>query len=139
MRCREQLRSVSELEVVGDSSRLESMKAFPPAAFAALMLAGCATTTHDRPPELAGQPVPNQNIVIDFTKRYNLVCQDGQTSRTYQACRVLGYTGDTVREADGTLSKTYGQFGRWLAVQLPGGRRVFLSPSSIRFMEETTQ
>ncbi len=115
------------------------MKAIILAAFSALLLAGCATTTPDRPPELAGQPVPNQNILIDFTKRYNLVCNEGQTTKTYQACRVLGYTGDTVREADGSLSKTYGQFGRWLAVQLPGGRRVFLSPSSIRFLEETTQ
>ena len=112
------------------------MKTVVLTVFAAFLFAGCATTTPDRPPELAGQPVPNQNIVIDFTKRYTLVCHVGQTSKTYQACRVLGYTGDTVREADGSLSKTYGQFGRWLAIQLPGGRRVFLSPSSIQFLEE---
>ncbi len=115
------------------------MKAVILSTVSALLLAGCATTTPDRPPELAGQPVPNQNIVIDFTKRYNLVCHDGESSKTYRACRVLGYTGDTVREADGSLSKTYGQFGRWLAVQLPGGHRVFLSPSSIRFLEEASQ
>ena len=113
-------------------------KAIAFSALSAFLFAGCATTQPDRPPELAGQPVPNQNIVIDFTKRYNLVCNDGQNSKTYQACRILGYTGDTVREADGSLSKTYSQFGRWLAIQLPGGRRVFLSPSSIRYLEEAT-
>lgn len=104
----------------------------------ALLLASCATTSPDHPPELAGQPVPNENIVIDFSKRYNLICRDGQTSRIYQACRILGYTGDTVRDADGSLSKSYGHFGRWLAVQLPTGRRVFLSPGSIGFLEEAT-
>jgi hypothetical protein len=107
-------------------------------ALAGLFVTGCATTTPDHPPTLAGQPVPNQNLVIDFTKRYNLVCREGQTSRTYQGCRVLGYTGDTVREADGSLSKTYSQFERWLVIRLLDGRRVFLSPSSIAFLEEAT-
>lgn len=114
------------------------MKPLCSIVFSALLLASCVSPPTDRPPELAGQLVPNENIVIDFAKRYHLVCQDGQTSRTYQACRILGYTGDTVREADGSMSKSYGHFGRWLAVQLPAGRRVFLSPGSIRFLEEAT-
>ena len=107
-------------------------------ALSGLLLASCSTPVVDSPPELAGQPVPNENIVIDFTKRYNLVCDDGDASRTYQSCRVLGYTGDTVREADGSTKANYGHFRRWLVVQLPGGRRVFMSPSNIRFLEEAS-
>jgi hypothetical protein len=115
------------------------MKAFLLSPLAGLLLASCSTTpVADSPPELAGQAVPNENIVLDFTKRYNLVCSDGDTSKTYQSCRVLGYTGDTVREADGSMKANYGHFGRWLVVQLRGGRRVFMSPSSIRFLEEAS-
>ena len=117
----------------------KDMKALALAAFAAFLLPSCATRrAPDRPPELAGQAVPNENIVIDFTKRYDLVCQDADIMKTYQACRVLGYTGDTVRDPEGTVSKAFvSNFSRWLAIKLPDGRRVFLSPSSIRFMEET--
>ena len=114
------------------------MKAFLLTALSGLLLSSCSTPVADRPHELAGQAVPNENIIIDFTKRYNLVCDDGNASRTYQSCRVLGYTGDTVREADGSMKANYGHFGRWLVVQLPGGRRVFMSPGSIRFLEEVS-
>jgi hypothetical protein len=112
------------------------MKAPLLAALSGLLLASCSTPAPVRPPQLAGQAVPDENIVIDFRKRYNLVCEDAGTSRTYSSCRVLGYTGDTVRDADGSMKSNYGHFGRWLAVQLPGGRRVFMSPSSIQFLEE---
>jgi hypothetical protein len=105
-------------------------------ALSGLLLTSCSTPAPVRPPEIAGQAVPDKNIVIDFTKRYNLVCEDAGSSRTYSSCRVLGYTGDTVRDADGSMKSNYGHFGRWLAVQLPGGRRVFMSPSSIQFLEE---
>jgi hypothetical protein len=102
------------------------------------LLCGCASPQRDRPPTIAGQTVPNENVVLDFTKRYDLVCRDGQSSRTYSGCRILGYTGETVRDADGSYSKSYyGHFGRWLVVELSDGRRVFMSPSSIAFLEET--
>ena len=115
------------------------MKALLLSALSGLLLTSCSTRpVADRPPELAGQTVPNENIIIDFTKRYNLVCDDGGTSKTYLSCRVLGYTGDTVRDAEGSMKSNYGHFGRWLVVQLPGGRRVFMSPTSISFMEEAS-
>lgn len=99
------------------------------------LLSGCAS--YDRPPALAGQPVPNQNVVLDFTKRYDVTCRDGQTTRAYTDCRILGYTGETVRDAYGSDSKGYyPQFGRWLALELADGRRVFLPPGSVIFLEE---
>ena len=102
-----------------------------------MLAGGCATTPPDRPPDIAGQPVPNQNIVLDFSKRYDLVCRDGQSSRTYANCKILGYTGESVRDAAGLMSTAYGgHFGRWLVVELTDGRLACLPPGSITFLEE---
>jgi hypothetical protein len=100
------------------------------------LLYGCAT--HDRPPTIAGQTVPNQNVVLDFTKRYDVICRDAQQTKTYRNRRILGYTGELVRDASGSETKSYfPQFGRWLALELSDGRRVFLPPGNITFLEET--
>jgi hypothetical protein len=105
----------------------------------AALLCGCASPDRDQPPTVAGQPVPNQNVLLDFSKRYDLVCRDGTSeARTYADCRILGYTGETVRDHAGLLSKDYyGSFGRWLVVELPDGRRACLPPGSVLFLEET--
>jgi hypothetical protein len=101
------------------------------------LVTGCATTPWDKPPDIAGQPVPNQNIVLDFSKRYDLICRDSQTTRTYANCKILGYTGESVRDAQGIMSTVYGgHFGRWLVVELTDGRLGCLPPSSIMFLEE---
>lgn len=102
------------------------------------LFCGCASPKPDRLPTIAGQTVPNENVVLDFTKRYDIVCRDGQTTRTYNGCRILGYTGETVRDAEGAVSRSYSKhFARWLVVELTDGRRVVLSPGSVAFLEET--
>src|SRR5687768_8846516 len=104
----------------------------------ATLLCGCASSPPDKPPTIAGQPAPNQNILLDFTKRYDLVCRDGEASRRYEGCRVLGYTGESVRDSEGLISKAFGgHFGRWLVVELVDGRRAFLPPGSVTFLEES--
>jgi len=106
---------------------------------AGTLLCGCASTPpRDQPPTIAGQPVPNQNIVLDFSQRYDLVCRDGQGVQTNTSCRILGYTGETVRDASGIISREYSsQFGRWLVVELSDGRRACLPPGSVTFLVET--
>jgi hypothetical protein len=105
----------------------------------AALLSGCAATpSHDQPPTIAGQPVPNQNIVLDFSKRYDLVCRDGQNTQTNTNCRILGYTGETVRDASGIISREYsGQFGRWLVIELSDGRQACLPSGAVTFLVES--
>lgn len=103
-----------------------------------LILCGCISSPQEKPPVVGGQEVPNQNIIIDFTKRYDLVCHHGETARTYSNCRILGYTGDKIRDPEGNISPAFfwGSFGRWLALELPDGRRAFVPSGSIAFLEE---
>jgi hypothetical protein len=104
----------------------------------AMLLSGCVSSPEEKPPIVGGQEVPNQNIIIDFTKRYDLVCHHGETERAYNNCRILGYTGDKIRDAEGKLAPGffYSNFGRWLALELPDGRRAFVPSGSIAFLEE---
>jgi hypothetical protein len=108
------------------------------AAAAMLLLCGCISPPPEKPPIVGGQEVPNQNIIIDFTKRYDLVCRLGETARTYNNCRILGYTGDKIRDAEGRLTSGFfhSGFGRWLALEMPDGRRAFVPSGSITFLEE---
>jgi hypothetical protein len=80
--------------------------------------------------------VPKENYIIDFSRRYNLILSGYKGDKTYENVKILGYTGKTVRESSGSLSSSYDRFGRWLAVELPDRRRVYLSESSISFIEE---
>ena len=90
----------------------------------------------ERAPTIAGQEVPKENYIIDFSRRYNLILSDHKGDKTYENVKILGYTGKTVRESSGSLSSGYDHFGRWLAVELPDRRRVYLSQSSISYIEE---
>jgi hypothetical protein len=100
-----------------------------------LLLCGCISSPPEKPPVVGGQEVPNQNIIIDFTKRYDLVCRHGET---HSNCRILGYTGDKIRDPEGKISSAFGwgSFGRWLALELPDGRHAFVPSGSIAFLEE---
>jgi len=110
-------------------------------ATAMLFLCGCVSSPTEKPPIVGGQEIPNRNVIIDFTKRYDLVCRHGETGRTYNNCRILGYTGDKIRDAEGNLiaSFAYGGFGRWLALEMPDGRRAFVPSGSIAFLEEANR
>ena len=90
----------------------------------------------ERAPTIAGQEVPKENFIIDFSRRYNLILNDYKDSKTYENVKILGYTGKTVRESSGKFSSSYGHFGRWLTIELPDRRRVYFSDSSISFIEE---
>ena len=113
-----------------------------PAAGLAWLLSSCvgASSSRDNPPQVAGQTVPAENIVLDFTRRFNLVCRQGSDSLRVSNCRILGYTGEAVRDAAGAVSSKYaGHFGRWLVVELADGRRACLEPGSITYLEEAAR
>lgn len=115
---------------------------FIPAAGLAWLLSGCVSgsSSQDEPPQIAGQTVPDENIVLDFARRFNLVCRDGSSSLRVTNCRILGYTGESVRDASGSVSGKYaGHFGRWLVVELADGRRACMDPGSIRYLEEAAR
>ena len=80
--------------------------------------------------------MPKENFVIDFSHRYNLILSDYKGQRSYENARILGYTGETVRESSGSYSKGYGHFERWLVLELGDRRRAYLSPGNIAYLEE---
>jgi hypothetical protein len=97
----------------------------------------CMFSGPEQAPMLGGQEVPKENFLIDFSRRYNVVVTDyNKGSRTYENAKILGYTGETVRESSGGYSKGYGHFGRWLVIELPDRRRAYLSPGNIAYLEE---
>ncbi|HCN75572.1 MAG TPA: hypothetical protein DIT13_00075 [Verrucomicrobiales bacterium] len=102
------------------------------------LLASCSAPAPQKPPQVAGQPVPDRNVVLDFTKRYNLEYREGDETRKIQNCRIQGYTGEAVRDATGALSKSYyGDFGRWLVLELADGRLACLPGSRVSYLEES--
>ena len=100
------------------------------------ILQTCVSSGPERAPTLGGQEVPNENFVIDFSRRYRIILSDAKGSPAYENAKILGYTGETVRESSGRLSKGYGHFGRWLVIELPDRRRVYLSPGHISYIED---
>ena len=105
-------------------------------AIGLVILQATLSSRPERAPTIAGQEVPKENYIIDFSRRYNLILSGYKGERTYENVKILGYTGKTVRESSGSLSSSYDHFGRWLAVELPDRRRVYLSESSISYIEE---
>ena len=102
------------------------------------VLRGCLFSGPGRAPTLGGQELPNANYVIDFSRRYNVICNDYKGTHTYEDIKILGYTGKTVRESSGSLSSGYGFLERWLVVELQDGRQAYFSPSSISFLEQVS-
>ena len=63
------------------------------------------------PPALAGQAVPILPDKIDFTKRYDLICNgmgsgpSGSGVLQYHNCRILGFTGAGSKSEDSLSSR----------------------------------
>jgi len=95
----------------------------------------------DRPakPQIGGQAVPDARFIIDFNKRYNIICSQYQGNRSYENVKILGYTGTEVKESSGMSSKGYVHFNHWLVIERADGRKVYLSVGSISFLEEIDQ
>ena len=90
-------------------------------------------------PEIGGQAIPDTRFVIDFNKRYNIICSQYQGSRSYENIRIVGYTGAEVKESSGQLSRGYAYFEHWLVLERADGRMVYLPMSSVSFLEEIGQ
>lgn len=103
-------------------------------SFAALR--SCFSHQPERAPELGGQEVPKEKFVIDFSRHYNIILSDYRSQSKYENGKILGYTGETVRESSGITSKGYGNFSHWLVIELADGRRVYLSPGNVSYLEE---
>ncbi len=87
-------------------------------------------------PELAGQAIPRTRFVIDFNKRYNVICSAYQGARSYDDVKIVGYTGAEVRESSGEFSKGYSYFNHWLVIEQRGGTKVYLFMGIVNFLEE---
>lgn len=107
-----------------------------------------------RPPELAGQQVPNSVFDIRFDKRYDLFCSFFSEEPTiYHGCKFLGFTGrgeesnPSGRSGGGMFSSPSGSgsyyydsrhFDHWLVIELKDGRRAYIPPESVKYIEEAS-
>lgn len=86
-----------------------------------------------QPPELGGQKVPSKIYEISFEKRYDLFCAFfKEEPTTYRNCKILGFTGQE-EESAGSKGR---YFSHWLVLELSDGRRAYLAPESIKYIEE---
>ena len=89
-----------------------------------------------RVPTVLGSPVPLAAHTIDFTRRFNISAGGGDRyggsgggPREFHAARVVGYVGKEL----GGGGKFYEE---WIVLELPDGRKFYITPHSIRVMEE---
>jgi hypothetical protein len=100
------------------------------------------TYASPQPPIIAGQAVSASVVAIDFTKRYDLHCSLLADKLTvYGKCKIIGFTGEAGSGSSGP-SIGYGgfyayYFNAWLVLEREDGRRAYLPPSSLKFMEES--
>ncbi len=87
------------------------------------------------PPKLAGQEVPSEVYGLDFSKRYDLKLDTyGNDQHIYSNCLIKGFT---YKKKGG--SRSYSYFEKWLVVELPDKRLVYLQPQNITVIEESKQ
>ncbi len=107
-----------------------------------------------RPPELGGQQVPNSVFDIRFDKRYDLFCSFfGEEPTIYHGCKILGFTGrgeESTRSApsgggvfsgpsgSGSYGSDSSYFEHWLVIELKDGRRAYIPPTSVKYIEEAS-
>jgi len=118
-------------------------------------LAQSSAPAAPRPPELAGQQVPNAVHEIRFDRTYDLYCtffRDEPT--TYRGCKILGFTGRGGQKSvqasapefvgfsnPSGSGSAYGSgryFEQWLVLELADGRKSFIPPGSVRYIEEAS-
>jgi len=107
-----------------------------------------------RSPELGGQQVPNSVFDIRFDKRYDLFCSFLHAEPTiYHSCKFLGFTGrgevstQSAPSGGGMFSGSSGSgsfyseskyFEHWLVIELKDGRRAYIPPASVKYIEEAS-
>jgi hypothetical protein len=86
------------------------------------------------PPKVAGHKVPSEVYKVDFSKRYNLKLESYRGQHTYDNCLIKGFTYEEKEKSRG-----YSYFEKWLVVELPDKRLVYLQSGNIRVIEEAQQ
>jgi hypothetical protein len=92
------------------------------------------------PPTIAGQQA-SRFVSIDFDKRYDIVTRprSGGEPVVFRRCKILGLTGEDVREVGrwSSAGLVYGWMHRWLALELEDGRAVYLPTDSVLTVEQS--
>lgn len=97
-----------------------------------------------RPPEIAGQEAPANQIPLDLGKRYDIWIGRGfldggiEGKDIYRNVRIIGFTGGGTRNTGGSMSmKDITHFNGWLVLQRSDGRKIFLPAGQIARLEES--
>jgi hypothetical protein len=99
--------------------------------------------------------VPDRLYEIQFDQEYDLYCSFYQEEPTvYRDCKILGFTGSgegsdgagrsagsgsfSRRYGSGSASYDRGYFDHWLVLELADGRRAYIPPSAVRYVEQAS-
>lgn len=87
-------------------------------------------------PTIAGQPVPEEEFDIDFTKRYDLYLNIRSEPQVLENSLIRGFTREY--KPDGIYKGGYGYFERWLVVETKGSQLAYVPARSIDLIRETS-
>lgn len=88
-----------------------------------------------RSPQIVGADLPATDARIDLSKRYDIVygAPYGATNEKLISVRILGYLRSDWDQTTGEYMDS-----RWLVVELADGRRAYLRPRSVLWLQEAT-
>lgn len=89
------------------------------------------------PPKMGGQEIPDKNITMDFTQRYDIHWKRGEETGIFRKTKIVGYTGDTVKDFLGSYSKSYSSFGSWLVIEPAGQGRIYLPQGMVSYLQQS--
>lgn len=88
------------------------------------------------PPTVAGQPVPAQHIELNFSNRFNVYTRNSASNQVWLSCLFVGFTGQPIEDRGFSSDSRYSFFRQWLVLEPRSGRRVYLRPESVDYIED---
>ncbi len=105
------------------------------ALVALYILSSTSTPAPMNPPTVAGQKVPMERISLNMTNHFTFYCG---SSREFHDCKIVGFTGEENNREPAAFSSGYVSFDRWLVLEDGRGRRFFVRPGDIQYIEDLT-
>jgi len=108
-------------------------------AFILCFILYVVASTPSRPqpnvPTIAGQPVPLQQVNLNFSNRYDFHIDFRGVDQAFLDCKLIGFTGDTIMRDNG-ISGGYTYFQNWVVLEDRDGRRIYTSAGDIQYIED---
>ncbi len=94
-----------------------------------------------RPPKVGGTRAPAKIEEIDFNKPHDFYFRFGYEKpvmHVFEACRLIGFT-TPMHDETSQPEWEERQHNRWIVLERPDGRRVYVPRDSLVYIEDSTQ